>query len=205
MQERNIMLSVKRFAAVSLLSVTLIAPAGCDTTSGAITGAGAGAAIGAIADRRNPLVGALIGAGVGAIAGGIVGRINEEQKQKLQQESPQTWQTIQHNDKVASASPQPQPSNPGAAAPAQAPPAGNPVASNSPPANSAAPADDAPTPLSTTDVKNMASAGIKEDVICDEITQSKATYTAQDIAAAQQASPALDPNVIACMKQHMIS
>jgi hypothetical protein len=199
------MLSVNRFAVVSLLSVTFIAPLGCDTTTGALTGAGAGAAIGAIADRRNPLVGAAIGAAVGAVAGGIVGRINEEQRQKLQQESPQTWQTIQHNDQVAAASPQPQPSSSGGAAPAQTPPAGNPVASNNPPANSAAPADDAPTPLSTTDVKNMASAGIKEDVICDEIAQSKATYTAQDIAAAQQSSPAIDPNVIACMKQHMIS
>jgi hypothetical protein len=49
------------------------------TGSGALIGGGSGAAIGAIADRRNPGVGALIGGGVGLIAGGLVGHSMDQQ------------------------------------------------------------------------------------------------------------------------------
>ena len=80
---------------------------GCNTTTGALSGAGAAALIGAVADRGNPAVGALIGAGVGAVVGGVIGKINEDQKKKLQQNSPQTWQTIQYSDQVATALPPP--------------------------------------------------------------------------------------------------
>ena len=44
-----------------------------NTTNGAIMGGMGGAAIGALADRRNPGVGALIGAGAGLLAGGLIG------------------------------------------------------------------------------------------------------------------------------------
>ncbi|MBU6398733.1 MAG: YXWGXW repeat-containing protein [Verrucomicrobia bacterium] len=43
------------------------------TGSGALIGAGSGAAIGALADRRAPGAGALIGGAAGAIAGGLIG------------------------------------------------------------------------------------------------------------------------------------
>ena len=66
-------------------------------------------------------------------------------------------------------------------------------------AAAAAPAD-APTPLKLDDIKNMVAAGIKPDAIIDAIKESKATYSQQDVTAAQQVTPALDPTIIAFMK-----
>lgn len=48
--------------------------------SGALMGAGGGAAIGAMADRRNPGAGALIGAAAGALTGGLIGHSIEQQE-----------------------------------------------------------------------------------------------------------------------------
>lgn len=66
-----IILSV--LGAVSFLSVS------CDTTSGALTGAGTGALVGGIVGHQsgNTTAGALIGGGVGAAAGGMIGNQNE--------------------------------------------------------------------------------------------------------------------------------
>src|SRR5688500_17116729 len=52
--------------------------------SGALIGAGAGAAIGAIAYNRNRTKGALVGAVGGALAGGVVGRYMDDQKRDLE-------------------------------------------------------------------------------------------------------------------------
>jgi hypothetical protein len=72
---------------ITAIGLTSLQLAGCTspngrpdyTGSGALIGGGSGAAIGALADRRNPGVGALIGAGAGALAGGLVGHSMDEQ------------------------------------------------------------------------------------------------------------------------------
>jgi len=46
----------------------------------------------------------------------------------------------------------------------------------------------------------MTSAGIKAQAIIDAIKESKAVYSPEDIQAAQQATPPVDPAVIAYMK-----
>ena len=74
--------------AITLVAVAL---AGCATDgplghreSGAMIGAAAGAAIGAIAYDRNRTKGALVGAVGGALAGGAVGRYMDDQKRDLE-------------------------------------------------------------------------------------------------------------------------
>jgi hypothetical protein len=52
-----------------------------NTANGALIGGASGAAIGAIADRRDPGVGALIGGAAGAITGGLIGHSVDEQNQ----------------------------------------------------------------------------------------------------------------------------
>lgn len=157
------------------MSITLTFATGCDTPGGgALGGAAIGAGLGAIvgAATGNVQRGAIIGAALGGISGGIIGQINAEQKAKLQQNSPQTLQTIQHNDQaVATAKKDP-----------------------------AKPAPQNLTPLTVDDIKALAGAGVKNQVIIDEIKTSKSVYTQQDIDAAQQANPAVDASVIECMK-----
>jgi hypothetical protein len=80
---------------VTAIGLTSLPLAGCTspngrpdyTGSGALIGGGSGAAIGAVADRRNPGVGALIGAGAGAIVGGLVGH-SMDQRAEARSASP---------------------------------------------------------------------------------------------------------------------
>lgn len=181
---------IYRSLGITAASMTLIVATGCDTTTGALSGAAVGGIMGGLVARHDPVAGALIGAAAGAVVGGIIGHLNEEQKAKLQQTSPQTLQTLQHNDQVAK-------QQAAAPAPTAAPATGAPAAT---PAATPAAAEDAPTPLKVDDIKAMAGAGIKPDAIIDAIKESKATYSAADIDAAQQATPPLDPSVIAFMK-----
>ena len=89
-------------------SLTLIALvgllAGCtypngqpnNTGTGALIGGAGGAAIGAIADRRNPGVGALIGGAVGAVTGGLIGNsMDEQQRERLRAQAPETYTRVQ--------------------------------------------------------------------------------------------------------------
>jgi len=198
---------VKRSIGVAVLTGMFLANNGCDTTSGALTGGAVGAGLGVLADPRHGLRGALIGGAVGAVTGAIIGHINEEQRARLQQQSPQTWETIQHNDQVAAANPNavnaaaaptvvqpPQPAQPVYPGQPVPPPQPTPV---QPPA----PSSQTLTPLTVDDIKAMASSGIKSDVIIGEIQTSKTVYTAQDIATVQAAMPPIDPAVIDCMKK----
>ena len=73
------------------IALVALALAGCATEgplghreSGAMIGAAAGAAIGAIAYDRNRTKGALVGAVGGALAGGAVGRYMDDQKRDLE-------------------------------------------------------------------------------------------------------------------------
>jgi hypothetical protein len=146
-----------------------------------MTGALVGGLTGGRDAGRNAIIGAAVGAIGGAIAGHIMDQINEQQRAQLQAQSPQTLQTIQHNDQIVQQQQQ-------AAAPAAS---GQPV-----------PSTEAPTPLSVDDIKALSKAGVKTDYIIQEIGDSKAVYNSTDIAQAQQADPPVDPAVIECMKGH---
>jgi len=51
-----------------------------NTGTGALVGGASGAAIGALADRRNPGAGALIGGAAGLVAGGLIGHAVDQQQ-----------------------------------------------------------------------------------------------------------------------------
>jgi hypothetical protein len=222
---------------VAIVSLGLLLTTGCvspngtpdNTGTGVLAGGAFGALVGALAGGpRHAGQDALIGGLAGALAGGLIGHsIDVQQQQILQQQSPQTWETIQHNDYVAqqqSAGPQPEPappqpdpaspptpasadssvaSAPSASTPTPAPPAAasTPVPAPAPANAPAAPAQNLTyTPLTVDDIKALAAAGVKSDAINHEIEISQTKFTAQDIAAAQQAN--LDSAVIECMKSH---
>ncbi len=211
-------------AGIALVCIGLVLSSGCtspdgrpnNTATGALAGGLIGGLAGGLAGGRHAGRNAFIGVAARALAGGLIGHmIDEDQRQRLQAQSPQTLAVIQHNDYVMqqqSAAPPP----PGYAAPppSAAPPqpyapqpsaVPQPAAAPQPAASAQAPApaqNSALIPLSLDDVKALASAGVKPDVIIKEIENSKAVYSQQDIASAQQATPPIDPSVIDCMKNH---
>ena len=99
-----------RTIGVAAVSLGLVLTTGCqnpngtqnNTGTGALMGGAFGAFAGSLAGgRHHAFEGALIGAAAGAITGALIGHmIDRDQQQRLQQQSPQTWQTIQHNDTV---------------------------------------------------------------------------------------------------------
>jgi outer membrane lipoprotein SlyB len=179
---------------VAVVYAVLVLTTGCEspngtqnnTGTGALMGGALGAVIGAVADRSHPgtgaLIGAAIGAASGAIAGHIMDQINAQQRAQLQQQSPQTLQTIQHNDAVIQHQQAQSRTQPGQTSPSET--------------------TEAPTPLTVDDIKALSAAGVKKDVIIQEIGDSKAVYSPTDIVAAQEASPRVDPSVIEFMKSH---
>ena len=194
---------IQRIVGTAILSLALVLT-GCvnpdgsqnNTASGALIGGALGALTGAAVGGRHhgaqdALIGAVAGVVAGAVIGSVMDHVNAEQRAKLQQTSPQTLQTIQHNDQIARQSAPP----PQSTAPAPTPASTTTTASTQPAA-----AADAPTPLKVDDIKAMTGAGIKAEAIIDAIKESKAVYSADDIQAAQQASPPVDPAVIAYMK-----
>jgi outer membrane lipoprotein SlyB len=186
-----------RTIGVAVVSLGLVLTTGCEnpngtqnnTGTGALAGGAFGAFAGALAGgRHHALEGALIGAAAGAITGALIGNmIDREQQQRLQQQSPQTLQTIQHNDAVYQQQQQA----------AQAQPPGQ-----APQAQTPAPPAEALTPLTVDDIKALDAAGVKKDVIIAEIGRSKSVYTQADITALQQSNPNIDPAIINCMKSH---
>ena len=179
-----------RTIGVVLVFMELLLTTGCvnpdgtqnNTGTGALIGGAFGALAGAATGGRHGGQNALIGALAGVVVGGLVGHMmDQDQQQRLRQQSPQTFQTIQHNDTVVQQQQQAA-QTPPASGQAPPPPAGN------------------VTPITVDDIKALTSAGVKTDAIKQEIEVSKATFSAQDIAAAQQAN--VDPAVIECMKSH---
>ena len=165
-----------------------VAPNGSpnNTGTGALTGGLLGAISGALIGGRHAGEGALIGGLTGAFAGGLIGNmIDQQQQQRLQLQSPQTLQTIQHNDAVYQQQQQ--------ASQTQA-------SGQSPQAQTQSPPAEALTPLTVDDIKALNAAGVKKEAITQEIDRSNSKFSAQDIAAAQQAN--VDPAVIECMKSH---
>src|SRR5580700_4936452 len=69
-----------------------------NTATGALTGGAIGAGTGAIigSASHNAGAGALIGAAVGALTGGIIGNsIDQQQRERIQQQAPETWQRVE--------------------------------------------------------------------------------------------------------------
>lgn len=150
-----------------------------NTGTGALIGGALGALAGAAGGGRHAGEHALFGAAIGAFSGALIGTmIDQQQRERLRQQSPQTWQTIQHNDAVVQQQQQAAQSQPSGQAP--------------PPA--------AVTPITVDDIKALTAAGVKTDAIKQEIEVSKSTFSPRDIAVAQQAN--VDPSVIECMRSH---
>ena len=178
-----------RALGVALVSLELVSTTGCvsqngqpdNTATGALAGGLIGALAGGLAGGRHGGRDALIGGLAGVIAGGLIGHmIDEQQRERLQAQSPQTLQTIQHNDAVYQQQQQ---------------------AASTP---DAAPAEK-PVPLTVDDIKALDSAGVKKDAIVAEIQRSKAVYSDADIAALQQSNPNIDPAVIEAMRKSATS
>jgi len=76
-----------------------------NTGTGALVGGGIGAASGAvIGGPRNAGAGAVIGGAIGAIAGSIVGSsMDEEQRERLRAEAPQTYERVEQGQPLATA------------------------------------------------------------------------------------------------------
>jgi outer membrane lipoprotein SlyB len=73
-----------------------------NTGTGMLTGAAVGAASGAVIGGRNAGAGALIGGAIGAIAGGLIGNsMDEQQREYLQSQSPQTYIRVEQNQPLA--------------------------------------------------------------------------------------------------------
>jgi outer membrane lipoprotein SlyB len=184
---------IQRTIGITLLSAILALTSGCNTpgqgaAAGGIFGGALGTAIGAA--THHPELGAAIGVAAGMTAGAIIGSINEQQRATLQAQSPQTLQTIQHNDQIYQQQQQA----------AQAQQQGQP-----PQAQTQVTPAEALTPLTVDDIKALDSAGVKKEVIIAEIGRSKSTYTPADITALQQSNPNIDPSVIDCMKKTVSS
>lgn len=178
-KHRNIGLAVCSWALVWLTGC--VNPDGTQNNTGtaALIGGAVGALAGAAGGGKYAGERALIGAAIGAGTGALVGHmIDEDQRERLREQSPQTLQTIDQNDQIAQQE-------------AAQPPASG---QSAPPAN-------APTPLKVDDIKALTAAGVKPEAIINAIKESQAAaYSPADIDAARQANPPVDPTVIACMQ-----
>ena len=59
------------------------------------------------------------------------------------------------------------------------------------------------TPFSWDEIKALIGSGVKADSLIDQIKSTNSKFTTQDIAAAQQANPPVDPAIIECMKANV--
>jgi type II secretory pathway pseudopilin PulG len=180
---------IQRTIGVLLVSAVLALTPGCDTAgSGAAAGGVFGGALGSAIGiaTGHPELGAAIGVAAGMFTGAVIGAMNEQQRNQLQAQSPQTMTVIQHNDAVYQQQQQ---------AAASPPPAGTPAP---------APAE-APTPLTVDNVSALVAVGLKPEAIIAEIQRSKSVFTQADITALKTSNPNVDPSVIDCMKKTMAS
>ncbi|HVM59959.1 MAG TPA: YXWGXW repeat-containing protein [Verrucomicrobiae bacterium] len=130
----------QRFIAVPILAAGIVLT-GCYTeegrpdytANGALAGGAIGAGTGAIiggAAAHNAGAGALIGGAVGVVSGALIGHsIDEQQRARIQQESPATWQRVEQGQ-----------------------------------------------PLGLADVKELARAGVSDEVIISQIRNSHSVY-----------------------------
>jgi len=99
------------FAAI-VVGVPLLLVAGCytpegrpdNTATGALAGGAIGAGTGAIIGGRNAGAGALIGGAIGALTGGIIGNsIDQQQRARVQEQAPETWQRVEQGQPLSTA------------------------------------------------------------------------------------------------------
>jgi predicted lipid-binding transport protein (Tim44 family) len=183
------MKKIYRTLGMAIVLLELALTTGCVEPNGQPNNTGTGALAGGLAGGRHGGRGALIGGLAGVVAGGLIGHmIDQDQRRRLQAQSPQTLQTIQHNDAVYQQQQQT------AQAPTQA--------QVQPPQTAAGPAPSQTLiPLTVDDIKALDSAGVKKEAIIAEIERSKSVYTQTDIAALQQSNPNIDPTILECMKK----
>ena len=186
--------TMNRTVCVTIVSVAFVLTTGCQTPEGrtdntatgallgGLIGAGTGALIGNAAGHHTA-AGAAIGGVVGLLTGGIIGHMTDAQKTQVQQQSPQTWNKLQNNDAAYAASPTP--SSPPSAPSATSSASSETVSTTS----SATPEATSPQmqPLTVDDIKALASAGVRDDVVTSEIQRSNSKFSQQDITALQQA------------------
>jgi hypothetical protein len=110
----------------------------------------------------------------------VVAELNPQQQATLQSEAPSTLHVMKHNDEVVKRR-------------AHTAKTGNSSAHEQTPALAK---------FSTSDIKALTSAGVKPEVINEEIKKSKTSYSNADISAAQSAN--VDPSVIDQMKHNAL-
>jgi surface antigen len=92
--------------ALIVVAVAPVLAAGCytpegrpdNTATGALAGGAIGAGTGAIIGgaSHNAGAGALIGGAIGALTGGIIGNsIDQQQRARIQEQAPETWQRVE--------------------------------------------------------------------------------------------------------------
>jgi outer membrane lipoprotein SlyB len=75
-----------------------------NTGGGALIGGAIGAASGAVIGGRNAGAGALIGGAIGAITGGLIGNsMDEQQREQLRTQAPQTYVNVQQGQPLGTA------------------------------------------------------------------------------------------------------
>lgn len=90
-QNLNLIQTMRKFFVLSVLGAVSFLSVSCDTTTGALGGAGAGALVGGIVGHQtgHTTEGALIGGAVGGVTGGMLGnqqqRIRNVENQNAQQ------------------------------------------------------------------------------------------------------------------------
>jgi len=137
-----------------------------------------GGALGAIAggiighQTHNERAGAAFGALFGTLVGAAVGQqMDQQQREWLRAHAPTTLERVNRNDAIAKQAVAQTSTVPAQAQAGQAP----------------QPATPAPESLSVDDVKALASAGVKNEVVTDEIHKSNSRYNPDEITQLQQA------------------
>jgi hypothetical protein len=183
MKEKTIN-SISRAMMLTAGFLALLFTPSCETPPG--TGAGV-AAVGGLAGTivsiamPNSNLGCEIAAGSIALGATmeVINQISEQQRAYLQANSPRTLVIIQRNDNVVKQQHIAAQSN----------------SQESPASKKRV------TPLSVDDVMALTAAGVKPEVINNAIAQSKASYSSDEIAKVQQATPPVSPSVIVFMQK----
>jgi TPR repeat protein len=58
-------------------------------------------------------------------------------------------------------------------------------------------------PLTVDEIKTLSSSGVKAEAVIAQIKETNSKFSSQDLASAQQAKPAVDPEVIKCMAANL--
>lgn len=171
-------------ASVALISAALALSPGCQSTgpngstnntaNAALVGGALGAIAGGIIGHQthNDAAGAAFGALFGSLVGAAVGQqMDEQQREWLRAHAPSTLERVNRNDAIAK----------------QVAAQTNTTQAQTQTGQAPQPATPAPEALSVDDLKELTSAGVKNEVVTDEIHKSNSKYNPDEIAQLQQA------------------